>query len=627
MSLISATLELGTMIIFKCFYLVCGFFVLLAFVVNYLFECEKCVKSCVMFNDWNANECVVDCKCADNRFNNWLNWYHVDDYSYKLTDDPICVNNYDETPLILKNKKIKNKTKPNIVLIVMDDGSNYVDPMFEAMPFSKKLFELNGTEFVNAFTSTSFCCPARCQIFTGMYGHNNGVISSSGSYSSMNAFLKPLYLNGSRQINQENGKCINNLYRSINVYLKQQNYTNGMFGKYLNGHESSHPRFHSMKFVPPGWDQFDMCVNNYMYTGNMYVMSEWNAIENKVRYKWYGREEKDYLTDVIGRKSVKFIRDNRNNNNKNPLFMYVASTAPHGPMTSAYRHRDKLKLWDDKFDKYIASRPNYHSAESIKTKSSWIKKLPNRDELLNLTPLYHSKTPVNVHRVEFRRRMGSYYALDEMIKSIYDEIELRGELENTIWILTSDNGLSQGAHGKAHKMDGYEESIRVPLFIAGGQFKKGHKDLRLVTLHDIAPTLLDTVGLYAPDHMDGISLLDDTSNRNSVLLEYGKRKDGEEYTGNLKDVSEFKVIADIAPDTFAYDVNAYVGIRTVNYTLIEYYDQLNKSNSEFELYDLTKDPYQIYNLVYNGTFHSEMQNLKERLAKLEVCEGINCNTI
>lgn len=604
------------MIASQYLYILCITGILVAFIANYLFECEKCVKTCVMFTDWNANECVIDCKCIDNRFNNWLNWFHIDDYSYKLTDDKICQNNYDEETLILKSKA---SVKPNIVLIVMDDATNYVDPMFDAMPFTKELMMLNGTEFTNAFTSTSFCCPARCQIFTGMYGHNNGVISSSGSYSSMDAFLKPLYLNGSRQINPLNGKCVNNLYRSINMYLKQKNYTNAMFGKYLNGHESSNPRFHSMKFVPPGWDKFDMCVNNYMYIGNMYVMSEWEKGHN-VRYKWYGREEKDYLTDVIGKKSTKFIAENRNTS----LFLYVASAGPHGPMTSAYRHRDKLKLWDDQFDKYIASRPNYHNNKSIETKASWISNNKNKDELLNLVPFYHKKEPVNIHRLEFRRRMASYYSLDEMIKSIYDEIKLNGELDNTVFILTSDNGFNEGAHGFGHKMTGYEESIRVPLFFSGSPFKKGHKDNRLALLNDISPTILDLVGLYQPAHMDGVSLLNNKLKRKSILLEYGKRKDTEKFTGSLRDVSEFKMISDIAPTVLAYDVNPYIGIRTNNHTLIEYY---NTTHKEYELYDIRQDPYQIINLANNKLYSGNMENLKNRLRRLETCYGQECNFI
>jgi arylsulfatase A-like enzyme len=551
-----------------------------------------------------------------------LNWFHVDDHSYKLTDDPICKDNYDEEVLVLKEKKQFPKSIPNIVLIVMDDASNYVDPMFDAMPFTSKLFRLNGTEFVNAFTSTSFCCPARCQIFTGMYGHNNGVISSGGSYSSMEAFLKPLYLNESRQINPSNKKCINNLYRSINMYLKQKNYTNGMFGKYLNGHESSNPRFHSMKFVPPGWDKFDMCVNNYMYIGNMYVMAEWEAGKS-VQYKWYGREEKDYLTDVIGRKSTNFINQH---NYKNPLFLYVASTAPHGPMTAPYRHRDKLKLWDEKFDEFISSRPNYHNQESVKTKSSWIRNNEDRDDLLRLRPFYHKKDQINIHKLEFRRRMGSYYALDEMIKSIYDEFVRKGEIDNTVFILTSDNGFNEGAQGFGHKMTGYEESIRVPFFISGYPFKKGYKDYRLALLNDISPTILDLIGLEKPKHMDGLSLIGNVK-RYSILLEYGKRKSNEKYTGSLNEASEFKMITDIAPKALSYDVHPYIGIRTDRFTLLEYYNLTESEETECELYDLKRDPFQLTNLINNKVYYNITKSLQNRLRKLENCYGDECNII
>lgn len=610
------------------FFLIGILIIIVGFIINHVFEAEKCVKSCIMFDDLNANECVIACNSIDNRFNNWLNWYHID--KYPKTDDPICFNNNDNEVKILKQKPASNfeslKELPNIIIIMMDDASNYVDPMFDVMPFSKELFKLNGTEFSNAFTSTSFCCPARCQFFTGMYGHSNGVISSTGSYSSMEAFIKPLHLNESRQINPSNGKCINNLYRSINMYMKQKNYSTALFGKYLNGHESSNSRFHSMNFVPVGWDKFDMCVNNYMYIGNMYVMAEYDIKTNKVEYKWYGRKEEDYLTDVIGNKVVKFLKENKNEK----LFVVATPTAPHCPMTSAYRHRHLLTKWDSKFDEVIANRPNYHNLKELETKSSWLRNnAKERQELLKIKPFYYKKEPVNIHRLEFRKRMASYASVDDgIVKKIYDEVKSQGKLNNTIFILTSDNGFNEGAHGLGHKMSGYEESIRIPLFISGSPFMKGHVDNRLTLINDIAPTILDIIGLIPPSHIDGKSLLGQKFlHRKSVLLEYGKRKKSEKYTGTLKDTSEFKMITDISPEPTSLDVPPYVGIRTDSFTLIEYYNQTNSSFTEHEMYDLRRDKYQLKNLIGDKFYSHIEQDLKRRLKKLEICSGQECNEI
>jgi arylsulfatase A-like enzyme len=155
-------------------------------------------------------------------------------------------------------------------------------------------------------------------------------------------------------------------------------------------------------------------------------------------------------------------------------------------------------------------------------------------------------------------------------------------------------------------------------------FKKGHKNHKLTLLHDIAPTLLELIGLEQPSHMDGISLLNNKINRESILLEYGKRKDDEVFTGSLKDVSEFKMIADIAPTTLAYDVNPYVGIRTHEYTMLKYY---NQTHHEYELYNIKKDPFQLENLANKAEYVNLIFELARRLNKLEQCSGIECNTI
>jgi N-acetylglucosamine-6-sulfatase len=359
----------------------------------------------------------------------------------------------------------------------------------------------------------------------------------------------------------------------------------------------------------------------------MYVMAEWNSKENKVRHKWYGRKESDYLTDVIAKKSVKFIQDHRQDGKKDPLFLYVASTAPHAPMTSAPRHRDKLEYWDKRFDEFVSSRPNYHSNLSVSTKSSWLKNNSNeRDELLNTVPYYHKKEPLNVHKLEWRRRMSSYYSLDDMVKSIHDELREKNELDNTVFILVSDNGFNLGAHKLSHKMTGYEESVRIPMYFSGKSFKAGAKDMKLALLNDITPTILDILGYIQPDHMDGQSLTS-SKRRKSVLLEYGKRKKTEKYTGGMEVISEFKMITDIAPKSLAFDVHPYIAIRTDDFMLINYYNMTEFEQSEYELYNMKRDPYQIRNVINELRYRHDVSQLKSRLEKLSTCYGKECNYI
>ena len=592
--------------------------------------CDNCIKSCGVFTPHPVTECSARCglcRVLDNRFTNWLNWYHVDNYSYLKTDEKMCYNNYAPTPNLETNDK-NIKTKPNIVLIVLDDLDEF-SPYWSAMKFARRLFKVNGTHFSNAHTSTSFCCPARCQIFTGMYGHNNGVMSSYGTYGTVNAYRKPYNLNGTRMT--ENGKCINNEFRSLPVYLKKYGkYKTGIFGKYLNGFESD--TFSTINYVPAGWDQFDITTNNFQYAGHMYTMTEWDSDTMSVKYKWYGKEPKNYLTDVISEKAEKFINKHSEKDDKkstNPMFLYVAPTAPHFPQTGAHRHLKYLKYWESQFVKHVESRPNFHSNQSVNSKSSWLKSNSlERDQLLNMkTNNWYSKSTINIHKLEFAKRMTTLYAVDEMILNIYNTLKNQKKLDNTIFILVSDNGFNMGSHKLYHKMVPYEESIRIPFYMSGSGIKKGWVDNRLVLLNDLAPTILNLAGFKTPAHMDGIDL-ESTQSRNSILIEYGKfaKNKNEDFTGNLNRVGEFQMAAKLTPYYMAFDVPPYTAIKTSRHLYVEYYDSYNQNNTEYELYDMSNDPYQITN-IYNQTLKNNItliQQLQVELKQLETCYGSEC---
>lgn len=90
--------------------------------------------------------------------------------------------------------------------------------------------------------------------------------------------------------------------------------------------------------------------------------------------------------------------------------------------------------------------------------------------------------------------------LNRMLK----ELESRGQLENTIVIVTSDNGMSF-PRAKANL---FEDGIHMPLAIAWPkQVPPDRKSNDLVSLIDIAPTLLEAAGIGVPETMAGISCL------------------------------------------------------------------------------------------------------------------------
>jgi arylsulfatase len=120
---------------------------------------------------------------------------------------------------------------------------------------------------------------------------------------------------------------------------------------------------------------------------------------------------------------------------------------------------------------------------------------------------------------------ASYYGMIELIDTqlgrILDHLEERGELDNTIIIFTSDHGELLGDHGLLFKgCRFFEGLVHVPLIMCfPGNWRPGSRANGLVELVDLAPTILDAVGLPIPPEMQGTSLvpvLEGRSNGNKI---------------------------------------------------------------------------------------------------------------
>ena len=98
--------------------------------------------------------------------------------------------------------------------------------------------------------------------------------------------------------------------------------------------------------------------------------------------------------------------------------------------------------------------------------------------------------------------------LDDMVGSLLKKLEETEILENTIIVFTSDHGEMLGDHGLLYKgCRFYEGLVHVPLIISvPDSGLRGSASEALVELVDIAPTLLDLVGIDIPQNMQGKSL-------------------------------------------------------------------------------------------------------------------------
>ncbi len=125
---------------------------------------------------------------------------------------------------------------------------------------------------------------------------------------------------------------------------------------------------------------------------------------------------------------------------------------------------------------------------------------------------------------------------DQMVAQAIAAIEARGELNNTIVVITSDHGMPF----PRAKASLYDAGSRVPLAIRWprGIEKSGRAVKSFVNLSDLAPTFLEMAGLDPPAAMTGLSLMDTFASKPAfkrdaafIAMERhdGCRKDGKGY--------------------------------------------------------------------------------------------------
>lgn len=98
--------------------------------------------------------------------------------------------------------------------------------------------------------------------------------------------------------------------------------------------------------------------------------------------------------------------------------------------------------------------------------------------------------------------------VDEQLGRLISTLEKSGALDNTVIVIVGDHGESLGEHGElSHSMTVYDATLRVPFLIASpGGIVAGHRVAEPVSLVDLAPTLLDQLGLKPLADASGRSL-------------------------------------------------------------------------------------------------------------------------
>jgi arylsulfatase A-like enzyme len=350
---------------------------------------------------------------------------------------------------------------PNIVLVLLDDLEVEA---FRFMPRTQALIADSGATFDSAFVSAPLCCPSRVSLLRGQYAHNTGVLANAGREGGFEAAYR---LGVERS--------------TLATWLADAGYRTAFVGKYLNNYpDRANPRY-----VPPGWRRWAVPVSGTPYAGFNYVLN----VDGELRR--HGSGENDYTTDVFRDIAVDFMTEASRANV--PFFAMLSSYAPHAPSTPAPRH---AALFDQ------VRRPAVPAMREGD--------LSDQPTFMRDLPVAPSAETSAWFDEQYRLRVQSLQAVDEAVERIVETLRELGELERTLIIVTSDNGFHFEHHGLwMGKETPYEEDLRVPLVMRGLGIAPGRRVAEAALNIDLAPTILDLAGIRGDDTeapIDGRSL-------------------------------------------------------------------------------------------------------------------------
>jgi len=248
---------------------------------------------------------------------------------------------------------------------------------------------------------------------------------------------------------------------------------------------------------------------------------------------------------------------------------------------------------------------------------------------------------------EVRGDICDYYweiqRFDSELGAMLKTIEDAGQLENTIVVITSDNGMPF-PRGKATL---YDLGVRMPLAISWkGKFPAGRKVDDFVSLTDLAPTFLAAAGLAPPKCMTGKSLLGILQSPKSGRIEPGRncvhaarerhawcRINGTGYPSRMIRTKNFLYIRNYEPDRWPAGIERIVtnegafgdvdASPTKTYMLARRAEDKDNCKKLFDLsfgkrpaeefYDCRKDPHQMNNLADDPACKADMKKLSDRL--------------
>jgi N-acetylglucosamine-6-sulfatase len=537
-------------------------------------------------------------------------------------------------------------SRPHVVVIYLDDLDKASFDLLLArnkLPNIQNRLIAQGTRLSQAFATNPACCPARASFLTGQYTHNHGVETVQGVNGGYVAFHDCL-----------SGQCQGLNRPTLATWLSAAGYYTGFIGKYMNGYANFYNQ------VPAGWDHWDALRT----PGDGYDLRPNNTAGLGKTYTIYQKQPNGgvvaanppvYQTKYLGDRALGFLNEWAGSGHE-AFFLWLAPVPPHVTGDGLeYREGDphpqfQRRVWADRpgwrgycdqmgglycaagslrvggdpdgmqplpgYDLPSLAKPSFNLADCPQNKPPWIcehwQDLNQNENLAFLRRLHLD-------------RLESILSLDAMVGALFAGLEAQAILDDTLVILTSDNGFYLGEFRLGNKQHPHEESIGIPMVVRRpGQVQAGQPINRLVLNEDLAPTILDYAGLAWADPAYGV---DGRSLRPLLQQEAG-------IVWRKRLLVEHRYPRGITfppEDGWLWDIPDYGGVRTEagtaiggNQLYVEHYVAFadRTGNVQYvEHYDMNRDPYQTANQWQNPLYDWTRVYLSSALGRLRIAQG------
>lgn len=391
----------------------------------------------------------------------------------------------------------KETVPPNIVFVLADDlgygelgynGQKWIKtPNMDALAAS-------GRVFTDHYSAAPVCAPARAMLLTGLHGghayiRGNDEWRDRGEVWNYVAACADPNLEGQRPLPAETP--------TLAKVLQANGYATGMVGKWGLGAPLSEGIPNNLGFdyfygyncqrqahnlYPPHlWENREKVPLNNEVIAPRTLLAEGADPMNPQSYAAY--QQQDYAPDLMHEKALTFIEDHQNET----FFLYYASPLPHLPLQVPAEYMEE-------YLEVFAGEAPYDGSKGY---------FPNR-----------------YPRAAYAAMIS---LLDKQIGELYTQLERLGLAENTLFVVTSDNGPTytggvdfdffesaqpfSNGYGRT-KGFVYEAGIRVPTLVKWpAKVPAGTSSNHVSAFYDWFPTICDLIGVEVPSTTDGQSIL------------------------------------------------------------------------------------------------------------------------